>query len=99
MARGFRKWAVNAVYPPGSMGRKIAIPLSPTPTKAGGRWLTLSGWPKWRRGVLENGAVDAVYPPGITGAPRTALPLSTPHPMQVVDGSLLLGDQNDGGRF
>ena len=60
--------------------------------KAGGWWLTLSGRQKNRGGVLENGMVDAVCPP-----PRFLY--RPPHPRRAVDGLLLVGGQNGGGRF
>ena len=69
-AWGFRNGAFDAVYPLGTTGPQTALPISTSPSDAGGRWLTLGRWPKWRREVLENGAVGAVYSPGITGAPR-----------------------------
>ena len=39
---------------------ETVLPLSPYPSKPGGGWLTLGGWPGRRREVFESGAVDAV---------------------------------------
>ena len=83
----------------GSPGPKTALPLSTTPSKAGGRWLALGRWPKWRRVVLENGLADAVYHPVVTGVRKTALPLLTTHPRRAVDGFPLEGGQNGDGRI
>ena len=57
----FRKRGGRCGIPNGAhRGPEIAHPLSIAPSNAGGRWLTLGGWPKWRRVVLEIGAADAV---------------------------------------
>ena len=54
----------------GITGRpKIAHPPPITPPEAGGRWLTLGGWAKWRSVALENGTARAVSPLRIIGPP------------------------------
>ena len=59
---------------------ETALPLSPYPSKPGGGWLTLGGWPGRRREVFESGVVDAVNIQGIARVPKTAPPLSTAPP-------------------
>ena len=34
---------------------ETALPISTTPSMAGGRWLALGEWPRWRLEVFENG--------------------------------------------
>ena len=63
----FENGAADAVYLLGSLGPETALPLSTSPSKAGGRWLAHDWRPYQRREVFENGAVDAVHPLGITG--------------------------------
>ena len=46
--RAFRKRALDALYVPGiTWAPEIARESSSTQSKEGGRWRTLSGWPKW----------------------------------------------------
>ena len=70
----------DAVYTLGITGPQSRASAIDHPSHRGRSRLTLGGWPKWRRWVLGNGAVDAVYLLGITGAPKPALPRSTSPP-------------------
>ena len=77
---GFENGVVDAVYSLGiSEALKTAPPLSTTPSKAGCRLLALDRWPKWRREVFENGVVDVVNLPRITGASNPRFRYRPPH--------------------
>ena len=78
---------------------EIAHPPSTTPSKAGGRWPTLGGWPKWRSAVLKNAAVDAFYLPGIKRFPESRIRHRPPHQRRVVDDPLLVGGRNGDRSF
>ena len=76
-AGGFEEGGRCGIHTRDHRGRSTELPLSTSPSNACNRWLTLGGWPKWRRVVFEKRVVDAVHPLGIARAPITALPLPT----------------------